>query len=833
MKLQTPLKTVHNNLMLTKSGEIWAYYRITPSIIASGNTNRLDDHKGELRNLLENIAKFKEIHLEMFPKQLDVQGYQKDLERDFADETMEIGKYYNAETRRILENDLGSITTNDFLLGVRLKTNLMDESGDMKKIVANTFVSVTDQLVSLMGLEKEVDHSFFDQFVNAEQDLYELVARAKGVRLKEDELVYANRYNFVRDVQHHYKEEKKKRGVLNITDGILDPSSSPGFLKMTTNEGASYASFIVINQMPNDNAMTHLFLRAQNLSYPVEFHIKAQFQDNDKALRKISFAKQRFKETDKDMAEAGEDVDENLLEKHQQLNQLQTDIRAKNEILMHWFGCFVVYGKTKAECKQRSNHFINTMKDMEVQCVRPIADQLTLFYRLLHGEPLRSEKNWLQQSTHSGFAENLFGVSHQLGSNIGFYLGRVAKYYRGHKPDLQESIANSRDLVFFHMFLANQGIKHAATDSPHITITGDTGKGKSFLVKMMQMYLSFLNVKTLMVDPKDEVEERFKKVLEDPQIMQDFPMFADLIDSFHYITLDPTDPKNYGVLDPITFLEGYEARDTAQDLIEQIYDLTGKDEVKTELLKYLTETIEEKKRGEQRGLIHVVEKLQASRLSSVQNAGELLYQMSQNSILQLVFSDGSNQGLSLDNKVSILQIENLQLPESTDDPRFYSDSEKKSLSLMIPLAKFCNKFGSNKSEQTAILFDEAWILTKAKGGKRLLKSMRRVGRSYSNQLYLISQSVSDVDDKDDSGNIGAKFAFREESDNELIIDYMGLDKVEDNLDMISNLTRGHCLFQDFYGRTGILAVDCLFEEWAKAFETVDKTHAAYAEEELV
>src|SRR5699024_3015989 len=70
----------------------------------------------------------------------------------------------------------------------------------------------------------------------------------------------------------------------------------------------------------------------------------------------------------------------------------------------------------------------------------------------------------------------------------------------------------------------------------------------------------------------------------------------------------------------------------------------------------------------------------------IKNAGDLLFQMSQGSVLQLIFSEGQSNGLTLDNKISILQVQDLDLPKEDDDPRFYSDSEKKSLCLMIPLA---------------------------------------------------------------------------------------------------------------------------------------------------
>ena len=208
--------------------------------------------------------------------------------------------------------------------------------------------------------------------------------------------------------------------------------------------------------------------------------------------------------------------------------------------------------------------------------------------------------------------------------------------------------------------------------------------------------------------------------------------------------------------------------------------------------------------------------------------------MTHNSVLQLIFSEGQSEGLALNSKINVLQIEGLDLPKEDDDPRYYSDGERKSLCLMIPLAKFCEKFGSrDKQENTAIIFDEAWMLTKARGGKKLVKSMRRVGRSYKNQLYLVTQSVSDVQSDDDRGNFGARFAFDESEERDDILQYMGLSKTDENRELVKNMTNGQCLFRDFYGRVGKLAIDCLFNEWTEAFKTVEKSHSARAEEEIM
>src|SRR5699024_9201020 len=132
-----------------------------------------------------------------------------------------------------------------------------------------------------------------------------------------------------------------------------------------------------------------------------------------------------------------------------------------NPVFMNWVATFVVYGKDKEECKANANIIVKSMKDLDIDCVKPIADQLQLFYKFLHGEHLQFEKNWVQRTTNDAFAENLFGVTNKLGSEVGFYFGRVVK--GNDEIPLEDSISSSRDIVLFHPFIANEGISGAAT----------------------------------------------------------------------------------------------------------------------------------------------------------------------------------------------------------------------------------------------------------------------------------------------------------------------------------------------------------------------------------
>lgn len=827
MLLKTPYKSVNKNLMLTKTGELWAYYRVAPENINSGDSTKREKNKVKFRNFMEQLEKYKDFHLEMYPRQMELEKRNEELEKDFHPKTKNIGKYYNDETVRILKKELGLITKNSFILGVKLKDNLLTNADDAKTVLRNSLTAVTDSLVNALGLSREITEEFYDRFIDLEKELYQLVVSIAGTRLTEAELVYVNRYNFIRDVAHDIDEEAEKQGVVNVTDSIIDPST-PGYLQLQTAEGTRWISFVVVDKLGLDMNYSHLFERAQNLPFSVELHIKGQFQNKDAVIRKTAMVKTRMKQMHKEQRKVGEDAEDSVLNSRYVLNRLQNQLNGGNQKFIHWVASFVVTGKSKEECQRRVKQTERILKNKKITVVRPLADQLQLFYKFLHGQPLMFEKNWIQKTTCVGFAENLFAVSQQLGNNVGFYIGRINKFKNN--TSLKESIASSRDIVLFHPFIANKGIDGAVTDSPHISITGETGKGKSFLVKLLLVYLSMLNINTLYIDPKSEIEVWFKKVTKNVEIRKKYPMFVQLLESFEYAKLDANNPENHGVLDPIMMLEGADAKDTAQSIVEQIYNMDSKDDVKKVFLESLTEIIERRSKGEKVGFMHVIDMLRYHTEKNIKDAGELLYQQIQNSVLQLNFSYGDIDGLNLNGKVNILGIEGLDLPDSKTDSRDYTDAEKKSLAIMIPLAKFCEKFGSkDKNQETVEIFDEGWMLTSARAGKKLVKSMRRVGRSYNNALVLVTQSVGDVNTEDDNGNFGVNFAFDEPSETDDILSFLNMENSEANIGLISNMIKGECLFKDIYGRTGKLAVDCLFEEWKEAFKTVKTNNSAKAE----
>ncbi|MDP4527066.1 VirB4-like ATPase ConE [Bacillus halotolerans] len=831
MRLKTPMKAIHKNLLLTRTGDVWAYYRIKSNSIPMQNKEKVESYKKKWQHLFEEITSYEDFHLMMYPSEYELEKRFKELETDIAADAMDVARYYNEETVRLLEQRLGRLTKYDFILGVKLKSSLVNINVELKDNILSFFNTATDTVVKMLGWEQNVSTSFFEKYEEVEETLANIMASVRGERLSESEMTYINRYHFVRGLKHQTNEESEIKDVRSITNTIIDPTD-PSVLHLHSDQDEGYSAFVVIDEFLHNMSESDLFYEAQSLPFPVEVQMKIQTESKSITKPALNLKRQQLKEEQKEQLSTGDRSDVSTVTSATMIRHLQDEIKKEDVHMMNWLSVIVVHGKTKKECVSKATIVKRHLKGAGITCRLPVADQLNLFYKMLPGEKLDiTDKNWIQKTTQDGVAESLFAVNSDIGSKIGFFLGWVDRFQE--HTDLESAIMSSRDFVLFHPFLANQYLKGSKTRSPHCLIAGDTGNGKSYLAKLIFNYVSMLNIKSLYIDPKKEMRKWIQKVMNDEYIRENFPLYIAHLEKYNYITLDHENRHNWGALDPVSFLPPMKAKELVQVIFEQVYDFKGKDDVNTAFLRATSNVIEMKQKGEQVGSLHIVKEMQNHPEETVRKAGDYLNEVVADSILKLCIHDGSNPALSLEERITILEVENMDLPEHSERLENYTTSQLKSSAVMFALGKFCELFGMNPDEQTVEFIDEAWIFTTSQQGKKVERQMRRIGRSYNNAEYFISQSIKDALKEEDNGNFGVAFSFDEPNEREEVLKWMNMEVTKENKKMMESMFQGQCLFKDYYGRTSKISIECLFEEWQGALKTVEKKAVAYAEEKYL
>lgn len=826
MILKFPLKRTYKNMLLTKTGSLFAYYRVTPEIISRANINEKYDYKSRFVTLLDDVVKYKDIHLKMLPKNMNLQERFEVLSDDYDSRYKLVADYYGAEAIKLLERELGQVTRYEFYIGVRMDrvySDMEDVTDSFKNAVSN----VTDKIASSLGFEIEVTDDYFDKYLVTEQNIFNNLRVLDIRRCTEDELNYLLRYNYLGNVYHSVEEESSLRGSLQICNGELD-NTEKCILKIDTENATIYKSYLVVEATDYIMNNLHLFETLQSQTYPVEVDLK--LKPVDKAVFNVKLShkiRSKYEEMKEEFMANDKFKDESLKNNHL-MERIENEVEQQKNFV-EWLMVITLSNTDKSELIKQTKLVKNEFK-RRINLIAPIADQLQLFYLMLEGTELGMYRNWIQTSTTEALSEVLFGVGQTLGMEIGFYLGRIDRYTKSAKL-LEDNIHASRDIVLFHPMIANKGIKGTKTDSPHIAITGKTGKGKSFLAKIMYIQSLMLDVKTLYFDPKSEMEKWFSRITKSEENNRLYPLFSRLLNSIKYLTIDYTKSENFGILDPVTFLSGAEAIELTKAMFDEVVDLSNDRKIETALLKAIRKVVDMKQQGLEVGSLHIIKELQENSDIEIQEAGDNLYEKTQNGMLKLLFFDGSNKTLSLNNKSTILQVYGLDLPNANDSKDTYTDSQQKSLVVMQILGKFMSLFGSNSDEETMIFIDEGWAFSTTKIGKMIKKSLERAGRSMNNALVFITQSVFDLKDENNvAGNYGSIFAFDEEQEREYILEHLGLENNDINMQILSNMVKGQCLYKDIYGRVGKLSVHSLFSEWTQAFKTVEKSKVAYAEE---
>ncbi|HEO5144025.1 TPA: ATP-binding protein [Streptococcus agalactiae] len=825
-KLEYPIDRIHQNLALRKDKVVVAYYRIPNTPITITDSDKKDSHKAKVAQVIKKLAKYKNFDISLIPKDYLLGEKMSDFEADLADDVKELGLETLDFTVDTLTHEMEIPYQFDWLIGVDLGKG--QYNANIKEFIYNQFESIASNFASLAGYEVEVDEDWYKEHSEEELLVYSLLSTLKAKRLTDVDLFYYQRMQFLRYVPHTKSEVIANRNMLNVTDTLIK-SLEGGFLKLESAYGSSFVSVLPVGRFSTIFNGFHLGELVQRMSFPVELRFQAEFIDKTKLGGTMGRSNTRYDQIMKEAYNTNTVQQDDILMGAYSLKDLMKKVGNKEEIIE--YGCYlVVAGSSLNQLKQRRYAILSYFDDMKVNVYEASHDTPYLFQALLYGQDLqKTTRKWNHLVTARGFSELMLFTNTQSGNRIGWYIGRVDNRLTAW-DSIDEAIMGSKNLVLFNATVANkEDVAGKVTKNPHVIITGATGQGKSYLAQMIFLHTAQQNVRVLYIDPKRELRQHYLKVVSDPEYARKFPLRKKQIEETNFVTLDSSVKENHGVLDPIVILDKEGASSTAKNML--LYLLKNATEIKLDQTTALTEAISQviakREAGEVVGFNQVIEALIDSESDEVQSVGRYFKAIIQNSILELAFSDGDVAGLSYEERVTVLEVADLSLPKDGSD--HISDHESNSIALMFALGAFCKHFGERSDDETVEIFDEAWVLMQSSEGKAVIKSMRRVGRSKYNVLMLVSQSVHDAENDDDTTGFGTIFSFYEKSEREDILKHVGLEVTPKNLEWIDNMISGQCLYYDVYGNLNMISIHNIHPDIDLLLKPMKKTVSSHLE----
>lgn len=810
IKLQYPIMTTHNNIVICHDKSVIAYYRIPNTPITITDDEKKEKHKQTVAQTVNKLAKNKTFDISLIPKDYLLEEKMNDFSKALAPNNRILGEALLAYSVDKLTQEMEIPYQFDWVIGVTLRKQ--DKSGSISDLAYERFSELSEMVANGIGYELQLEKNWYDDYLSDETAVYQVLSTLRCQRLTDEELFYYQRMQYLRYIPHLKQEVIANRSLFNITDTLIKVLKG-GFLKLESPYGTSFVTILPVGKFSTIFNGFHLGEFIQRLNFPVELRIKGEFIDRNKIKGKMGRSNTRFLNIMEEADNTNTVQQDEIITGALSLKDLMKKVGNKEDIIE--YGAYlIVSASSLSQLRSRRQVVLNYFDDMGVEISEASHDAPYLFQALLYGQKLQKKtRTWTHMVTTRGFAELMPFTNTTSGNRIGWYIGRVDNW-TGRWVNLQKAIQASKNIVLFNPTVGNkENIAGKITKNPHIIITGATGQGKSFLAQIIFLSVALQNVKTLYIDPKRELRHHYQEIISNAEFAKQYPERKRQIESFNFVTLDSSLESNHGVLDPIVVLDKEQAVEVAKNMLEfllQAVENVSMDQ-KTAITETINDIVNKRQAGQIVGFKHVLKALKNSDSEQIASVGRYLTSIVHNSILELAFSDGTTKGLNYESQVTVLEVANLKLPKT--DASKISDHERNSVALMFALGAFCTHFGErHENEDTLEFFDEAWILMKSAEGQAVIKNMRRIGRSKNNTLALITQSVHDAENDDDTTGFGTIFAFYEKSEREDILRHVGLEPTEQNLEWIDNMISGQCLYYDVYGNLNMISVHNLFED---------------------
>ena len=821
MNKRNGIVAFHGNLMLRSNLDVYAMYEIPETIVNTVDITLKNEFKELVSDTLSDLEIFGGFEVSTIPFSTEATHNYKFLEQDLAEDTKPVGLYLMKRQAEELKKQIGETSQDRFFLTIPLRNNHV--SLDFKDGLKTAITDFSNRVMATIGSDVTFDEDWYERFEELNHEIYQTLLPLNGYMPKQDQTIFVNNNHYLRGMSVDRELE-----IIQIENNIDNFGSAGvsfenyGILTLSDGAQTTYLAILPIAIPPSNLSYNHFIERRRLLGFDTEVQTKAIFAKKNgfnSMQQRANRAKQKHKKTNEDIAMRNGIVRDEI----GQAEALSEDLVKKSnrgETIISYLQSMFVYDDDYDRLQEKIKIVMRNFKKANIELARAKDDQIYLFYKHRLTEPLfENERRYLQTTTMAGFAESLFFTGQKVGSDVGLYMGRVDSRYDRWSGGYKEALQNSRNLVYYNLLQANKlDVEGKISFDGLVKVTGQMGMGKSFFVKQMFVMNSILKTKLLYFDPKAEVRKQFMKVLHDYESQGIYPEICDYIKQINFVTVDARNSENHGVLDPLVFLTGQEAKNLIISMIGEFYDLKQNEQFEKELLQMIEKYLVLRENGEKVGTKNIMEALTKSETDRVRITAELLLEKMSNSTLSLCFSNGQNEAISMSKRISIIEVTGLELPTSETS---ITENQRQSLVALYALGQFCYKFGSESKKESITFIDEAWFFNITDVGREIIMKIRRTGRSFNNFLVFVSQSHKDSNSELDDTGFGTLFSFNSPTETDLILDTHGIVKSEETRKWVSSMSMGQCLFTDPFGRTERITIDGIVSEINPLCDTIE------------
>lgn len=804
-----PIKYIEDNLVWNQENEVFAYYELIPYNYSFLSAQQKLEVHDNFRQLIAQNRDGK-IHALMVATESSVKLAQERSKKQVKGRLKDIAKArIDMQTEALVEMIGENQIDYRFFIGFKLISS--DEEVSLKNMLKSMKAAFSDFI-------REVNHKVMGDFVSINGDdisrygkmerLLEskLSRRFKVRRLDKNDFGYLIEHFYGRDgvayEDYTYTLPKRKQGkdvwvrkydLLSLS--LCEIEENQRYLHIIREDSQSYVAYFTISTIVgelNFPSSEILYYQQEQFTFPVDVSMNVEIVANKQALSVVRNKKKELSDLDNHAAQAdvaGDDSVENAL---QDVVELENDLNQCKEAMYKLSYVIRVPAPDMDELKRRCNEVRDFYDDFNVKIVRPFGDMLGLHSEFLMASK-RYENDYVQYVTSDFLAALGFGATQALGENDGIYFGY--------------SVDTGRN-VYIQPALAAQGVKGSVTNALSAAFLGSLGGGKSFSNNLLVYYAVLFGAQALIVDPKSE-----RGGWGDA--------FPELAGEINVVNLTSKE-ENAGLLDPFVIMKDRQAGESLA--IEVLTFLTGISSRDSEKFPVLVRAIRAASQSNHRGLLQVINELRIENTDISMGIADHIESFVNYDFARLLFSYGDiGYAISLDKQLNIIQVADLVLPDRDVALEEYTTMEQLSIAMLIVISTFALDFiHMDRYTFKIVDLDEAWTLLNVAQGKTLSNKLVREGRSLNSAVYFVTQNAGDVSDSGIKNNIGLKFAFRSTDIDEIkrTLEFFGLDSEDEgNQNRLRGLENGQCLFQDLYGRTGVVQVHPVFEEFLEGFDT--------------